>query len=278
VLDNLDEPALIRKYTSLLCQAVTGGRVNKRQLYTNNTKLSYPLIASVICTSIDLGWVRKTIADRALIIRLAPRVKDGLGTPDVNITGEALKVRNALMTEVLGRCRNILIALQAQAGYVPPHILRLHDLTGFVMRCAVHEGWSEVALDMLRSVAGAQHEEADGNNPIHDVIKQYVGRFPEASKDPLTATILGKRFKDAADELNLDARFEWGAYGMRGVLNKQFSSLQSKFGMQRAKDLRNNSYLYWFDPSPEQFEICKDFARQNDCHGYYGLPVAEEAL
>lgn len=177
VLDNLDEPALIRKYTALLCQAVTGGKINKRQLYRNHTKLSYPLVASVICTSIDLGWVRNTIADRALIIQLAPRVKDWQNTPDVNIRAEALKLRTALMTEGLGRCRNILIALEAQAEYNLPHILRLHDFTGFMPRCAVYEDWADTALDILKAVAGAQRAEADANNPMHDVIRQYIGRF-----------------------------------------------------------------------------------------------------
>jgi hypothetical protein len=174
VLDNLDEPALIRRYTSLLCQTVTGGKINKRQLYSNHTKLSYPLIASVICTSIDLGWVRNTIADRALIIELAPRIKDGQDTPDINIRTEALKVRNALMTEVLGRCRNILIALEAQAEYNPPHILRLHDFTGFVMRCAVHHpvgGNPEVcatAASCPSESCGADQREASEGN-VQDV-------------------------------------------------------------------------------------------------------------
>ncbi len=278
VLDNLDEPALIRKYTSLLCQAVTGGKINKRQLYSNHTRLSYPLIASVICTSIDLGWVRTTIADRALIIELAPRVKDGENTPDINIRAEALKMRSALMTEVLGRCRNILIALQEQAAYNPPHLLRLHDFTGFVMRCAVHEGWSETALDMLRSVAGAQHEEADANNPMHDVIRQYIGCFPESCGDRLSATNLGKRLKRAAGDLDLDARFEWGPYGMRGVLKKQFSALQKKFGLQRDKDSGNNSQVFWFEPTADQVETCKDFARQSEPCTYFRTSIPVEAL
>lgn len=277
VLDNLDEPALIRKYTSLLCQTVTGGKINKRQLYSNHTKLSYPLIASVICTSIDLGWVRTTIADRALIIELAPRVKDGENTPDINIKAEALKMRSALMTEVLGRCRNILIALQAQAEYNPPHLLRLHDFTGFVMRCAVHEGWADTALDMLRAVAGAQHEEADANNPMHDVIRQYVGSFPKSCGDRLSATNLGKRLKQAADDLNLDAKFEWGPYGMRGVLKKQFSSLQKMFGLQRDKDCGNNSQVFWFEPTAEQVEICKGFARQSQPCSFFGASIPVEA-
>lgn len=42
VLDNLDEPAAIRKYTQILCQAVTGGKINKRQLYTTNSSCRIP--------------------------------------------------------------------------------------------------------------------------------------------------------------------------------------------------------------------------------------------
>jgi hypothetical protein len=278
VLDNLDEPALIRRYTSLLCQTVTGGKINKRQLYSNHVKLSYPLIASVICTSIDLGWVRNTIADRALIIQLAPRVKDGQNTPDVNIMGEALKMRNVLMTEVLGRCRNILIALETQAAYNPPHILRLHDFTGFMLRCAVHEDWADTGLDILRAVARAQHEEADANNPMHDVIRQYIGRNPEACRDHLSATAIGMRFKRAAEELMLDAKFEWGPYGMRGVLNKQFSSLRTQFGLRREDNPRCNSQVFWFEPTPDQLETCYEFARQSYPHSYVGSAIDLEAL
>ena len=264
VLDNLDEPKLIRRCTSLLCQAVTGGKINKRKLYTTNTKLSYPLVASLVCTSIDLGWVRSTIADRALIIELAPRPKDGQSTPEINFKSEAVKLRSALMTEVLGRCRNILIALSDQAGYNPEHILRLHDFAGFMLRCAVQEGWADEAREILNAVATAQHQEADVNNPLHDVIRQYVGRFPLDAREHLTATNLGTRLKQAADALHLNANFEWGPFGMRGLLHKQFSSLRSKFGLCREKDAHLNAHVYWFEPTAAQLDECKRFARQAD--------------
>lgn len=269
VLDNLDEPALIRKHTSLLCQTVTGGKVNRRQLFTDHTKLSYPLVASIICTSIDLGWVRDTIADRSLIIRLAPRIKDEQSNPDVHFKQEALAIRDELMTEVLGRCRNILLALEAQASYQPPHVIRLHDFSGFLMRCAVHEGWADTGLAILRSIAGAQHEEADANNPIHDVIRQFIGSDPKLCGDRISATALGKRFSVAAEDLRLDLKFEWGRYGMRGLLNKQFSSLENKFGLHRQKDPHSNAQQYWFEPTPEVILQCVDFSKQANaylCH------------
>lgn len=269
VLDNLDEPALIRKHTALLCQAVTGGKVNRRQLYTDHTKLSYPLIASLICTSIDLGWVRDTIADRSLIIRLAPRIKDEQNNPDIQFRHEALANRDALMTEVLGRCRNILLALEAQASYNPPHVIRLHDFSGFLMRCAVHEGWADTGLAILRGLAGIQHEEADANNPIHDVIRQYIGNYHEKCGDRLSTTALGKRFQVASDELGLDLKFEWGAYGTRGVITKQFSALERRFGLRREPDPHTNAKRYWFEPSPEVLAQCQDFAKQIEPFKYY---------
>src|ERR1035437_2881551 len=139
VLDNLDEPKAIRPYVPLLCQVATGGSINRRMLYSNHTHLSYPFIASLICTSIDTSWVRDTVADRSLIIPLLPRIKDGTAQPAIEFKHEALTLRPALITEVLGRCRNIMIALAARADYKVPHILRLHDFSGFLMRCAVHK-------------------------------------------------------------------------------------------------------------------------------------------
>jgi hypothetical protein len=41
-LDDLDEPRLVRKYLLLLCQAVTGGQIVKRRLYSDHTRVAHP--------------------------------------------------------------------------------------------------------------------------------------------------------------------------------------------------------------------------------------------
>ena len=231
----------------------------------------------MFCTSIDLGWVRDTIADRSLIIKLDPRIKDGTSSPTKNFKDEAMLLRDALMTEVLGRCRNILIAQQEQAAYEAPEYLRLHDLSGFLMRCAVHEGWAPWGIDLLRGLAGVQIEEADTNNPLHDVIRYYLGSQTEIVKQPLHTSALAKRFQDAAERARIDAGFEWGRFGMSGTIAKQFSTLESKFGLRRQKDKNTKTFRYWFTPSPEVLAQCIDYAKQVNPYTYHS-PMDMESL
>jgi len=211
------------------------------------------------------------VADRSLIIEIAPRPKHGKATSSQNIKGEAMKVRPALMQEVVGRCRNILIALEEQVAYECPLVLRMHDFSSFLMKCAVHEGWAPDALAILQNVFGAQRTEAANNNPLLDNIRFYLGNRVEVSlSEPLSPTTLGKRFQEAADKARIDAGFEWGRFGMNGTLSKQFSTLEETFGMQREMDKHSKSWKYWFDPTAATMRDCVACAEEIDAYSNMG--------
>jgi len=244
VLDNLDYPPTMKKYTDLLCQCVTGGGVEKRQLYSDNTILSFPYIASLILTSIDLSGLKDTLADRSLIITLLPRPKTG--NDDGNLRKWALTRRNDVMTEMLGRVKNILAALAAQATYKTEHTLRIHDFAQFLMRSAVHEGWAPKALDALRIVFGVQREEADANNTTLDLVRYFIGSSATCSV-PLPAAALGLRLTEAAKILGHEHNTEvrYGCYQIPGLIKKQLSLLKAMFGMRRERDAHTGNYEYW---------------------------------
>jgi hypothetical protein len=146
VLDNCDSSRQMKKHASILCRVCTGGQITRRMLYSNNSHISFPLIANVVITAISGGFIRDTLASRTLIVPLKPRDRQA-ASGGHNFSKDAKSKRTALMTEMLGRARNILAALEAQADYQPLEDTRLQDLTGFIMRCAIHEGWSDLGAD-----------------------------------------------------------------------------------------------------------------------------------
>ena len=141
VLDNCDHMGQVKKQTSLLCRVCTGGQITRRMLYSNNSAVSFPLISNVVITAISGGFLRDTLASRTLIIPLKPRNRQAQSGGH-NFQRTATASRNAVMTEMSGRAKNILAALEVQAGYRHLEDTRLQDFTGFIMRCAIHEGWA----------------------------------------------------------------------------------------------------------------------------------------
>lgn len=250
VLDNLDKPALVRKYESLICQTCSGGAIAKRVLHTTLDPMQFPLTASLICTSIDLSWMVSTIARRSLMVSLSPRFLDGREEDDSSISAKVLTVRDALMSEIMGRCRNILIAMRAQAEYKPSRILQLHDFAGFILRAAVHEGWHDGAVTLIRKIDSAQKGEAAANNPILIAIELYIGKDIEHTQR-IPASILAKRLNVAAEVGGIDLKPIAGAYGMRGIINQQFSSLAKAYGLHKEIDPHTKTNVYWFEPSVE---------------------------
>lgn len=68
VVDNVSE--IGTGVSDLLCQVVTGGRVTKRRLYTDNDEYSATFRAGVILTGIDIRGFRPDLTERLLTVEL----------------------------------------------------------------------------------------------------------------------------------------------------------------------------------------------------------------
>ncbi|MDP9050275.1 MAG: hypothetical protein M3O31_06050, partial [Acidobacteriota bacterium] len=263
VLDNCDDIHQMKKKTSLLCRTSTGGGVSRRILYSTNTHIQYPLISNLVLTAISAGFMRDTLAGRTLIIPLKPRNRQQ-DPGGHNFKTQAQAARDAVLTELFGRAKNILAALEAQAKYLPRHDSRLQDLTGFIMRCAIHEDWIHVGTEILKAMTDSQDEEANLNNPLHRAIELYIGSVhPQGMSfdQPIKMTALAQRLHRAAQAGGINLEFEATAVIMRSKINSQLSTLEKKFGL-RKKLNRENSNDYWFEPTQDVVAACRELTAQ----------------
>jgi energy-coupling factor transporter ATP-binding protein EcfA2 len=97
--DNVDG-AVPPWFVDALANAITGGRVQKRELYTNDTLRDREILAAIIVTSRTAPFARTDVTERALPLFTA-EFEDGMRRPDSVLDREVAEERSGMLAYLL---------------------------------------------------------------------------------------------------------------------------------------------------------------------------------
>jgi hypothetical protein len=150
----------------------TGGSLKRRQLYTTNKLVEYPVVAFLGITSRTPHYRREDVADRLLVFNLERF--------DTFEAEEALhrsfeERRNTIMTEIVRLLRHVMAAL-SKPEVKRPSGFRMADFAQFALRIAHGSGQEsgEQMASMLDRLASEQRDFAIQHEPLFEVIGRWL--------------------------------------------------------------------------------------------------------
>ncbi len=136
-----------------LAVVATGGSIKRRELYTTNRLVEYPVRAFVGITSRTPYFRREDVADRLLIFYV---LRFETFTPESKLLAELEEHRDRVMTEVVGHLQEIVRVLRDRAGKTYPTRFRMADFADFALRLAHAQGWGDHMASIVDCLAGEQ--------------------------------------------------------------------------------------------------------------------------
>ena len=112
VFDNADTQ--IRWLPDHLARLATGANIEKRELYTTNTLISYRTDCMLAITSRDPRWKRDDVARRLLPIRM--ETIQGSKRPEKLLQGEIVKNRGAIWGALLNILNQVVTSIRTNPG------------------------------------------------------------------------------------------------------------------------------------------------------------------
>src|SRR4030095_13050692 len=165
VLDNADRK--IKGLEDKLALSATGGSIKRRDLYTTNRLVKFPIIAALGITSRTPHFRREDVADRILPIHVE-RFDTFLSAGHVK--EQIDQHRDSLMTLIMHKLQCIVALLHAQRREHIPSRFRLADFAEFSLKVGPAFGFArhevEEGLDQL---AWVQVQFTIENEPLLEV-------------------------------------------------------------------------------------------------------------
>lgn len=154
--------------SDLLCQAVTGGSIEKRELYTDEDIITINFKGAIALNGINLAASRSDLLDRSIIFELQRIEGNQLETED-----EFWEKFNDTLPSILGGLFDILCAaMHLYPTITPSKLFRMADYTRW--GCAIAEAMgygSEAFISAYENNRKIGTEKAIGSNPIAETIR-----------------------------------------------------------------------------------------------------------
>ncbi len=215
-----------------LAVAATGGHLQKRELYTTNRRVEFPITAFIAITSRTPYFRREDVADRTLILQV-PRLERFL--PEASLLAELDACRDEAMTEVLGHLQEIVRALRDQAGVARDTTLRMADFADFCLKVAHAGGWGERMERILAGMAREQTEFALEGEQLVELLDAWLAE--EDGKNvgrPVTTAELHREFEALAPRLGIELRPK-NAQSIAQTIRFKGSALREHFEILESK-------------------------------------------
>lgn len=174
----LDESNLTKEHEELLNTITTGGIDERRELYTTDHMRRKPFQARIAMTGNLSETRQESTSSRTLAVDV---VKPEAAEPymaDTDVKEELRRHRNEIWTEIVVRCKNILVGL---AYTKLPGVGRIthvsHRMSGYFIwyiNAAKAESWEEYALKEMEAVAARQQRQVvEANDDFLSVIDAW---------------------------------------------------------------------------------------------------------
>jgi hypothetical protein len=233
LLDNCDD--LQDRLDDLLAVAATGGVVKKRQLFTTNTLLSYPLNCFIMTSSQQPKFKRQDLADRTVPCRVE-RLPDFIG--DSKLDELLVQRRDEIWSEVIDALRVIVRLLKQTPAGTQPSRLRLADFFDFGFRICKGLNLDKYWLSLITRLVRDQSEFSTTGSPVCEALKLWFAQKQNPTR-PITTSDLYHELSALAQEKGIFWKYSAHTFGM--ILSnmvqalQQFYEVQTWFGHARAK-------------------------------------------
>ena len=213
-LDNVD--VKINWLNDRLAVAATGGTISKKELYTTNREIRYPITAWIALTSRTPSFRREDVADRLLILEtLSIRGLDGVKfRSSMDFFHDVESSRTELWAELISLCRSILGVIDSvDIRSIVVEGARMQDFARFtwiVGKALGCESMVQGIWDKLKTVQTDFALQADPFLPVHRIwLKNNPGREISANK-----------LDDELCQIALQMGREWPYRGGRSIGQK----------------------------------------------------------
>ncbi len=168
-IDNADDP--VSWLNDRLATAATGGTLKRRELYTTNRLVEFPIKCFVAITSRTPEFRRDDVADRLLLMRVE-RIQNFLS--DKSLSDAVLKVRNKMWSQVIQTLQKIVVALETSPNAQESGSFRMADFFDFSIKVARARGIEKKVRRIFKKLGQEQSSFTLENEPIYDLLRVWV--------------------------------------------------------------------------------------------------------
>jgi hypothetical protein len=257
VIDNVHNLKRSNAHQSLLMIAATGGAVTKRELYSTNKQVTFPVQAVLYLSAIHSPFRGDEVANRLLIYRT---LKLESYRDSAAIKDEFMANREAILAEVVVRIQKVLTALRATKRLPVSTYFRMADFAAYLLKVAHHEKWGREAQALLLAVSQSQSDYGVEDEVVIEQFSLWINSCPEARTRSWSSSELDKALRDP--RLN-GGKLPWNegdAKAMSTYVRNHQETFAKIFGMQVEKDRHLKMKRYRFSPAPEKLQALQEEA------------------
>ena len=245
----LDDPSgLTAKSLSLIKRAVTGGKMQRRNLYTTAQQIEMPYIADIAMTTVSQPFHNEEETNRQLCITLAQR--EGGNRSERELLREVTARRSMFLWEMVGTITDVLEALEENKDYSGTVPMRLAGFAILFIKIMRHEAQDPDEGEALaRSILDRWKTEQESSIFANDDLAEALQKWMASPK-----FIPGRQYTagDLLEQLSSHwkGRPYWSDSSLRLGLKLKVSegSFERVFGLVITTDPHAKTNLYAFNP------------------------------
>jgi len=241
----LDDPSgLTAKSLSLIKRAVTGGKMQRRNLYTTAQQIEMPYIADIAMTTVSQPFHNEEETNRQLCITLAQR--EGGNRSERELLREVTARRSEFLWEIVGTISDVLEALDENKDYNGTVHMRLAGFAILFIKIMRHEAripneGEALARSILDRWKMEQESSIFANDDLAEAIQKWMETEGFRAGQPYTAGDLLQKLA-----LHWRGRPYWSDSSLRLGLKLKVSegSFERVFGLVITTDSHAKTNLY----------------------------------
>lgn len=245
---------------NVLCQAVTGGSLSKRKLYSDNTEISINLRRLVTLNGISMHIRQSDLMDRAIMVRLN-RIDSSS-----RVTEESLKkdFQNAL-PDILGAIFQIISKTLIRLNKISIKKLpRMADFAkyGYCIAESIQKGLGNEFLKQYEENQQFATESIVGDNPVLECVR-YIQENDGYWKGNMTQLL--HKMNEVLPELYIGRRLPYGFPTSASVLSRKLNTYKYDLDMLGLNvEIGRDTNRYVIIGKPENQKIAVDTDETDD--------------
>ena len=196
VIDNAD--SAIKWFNNRLATSATGGTLKKRELYTTNKLIEFPIRSYIAITARTPKFRRDDVAERLLILKL-DRISEFISE---NILREEIsKNRDSILSEVVYHLQEIVGALKDNSERSNVGSFRMADFADFMLKIARYANLENFVKRILGKLTKEQSHFTLEDDATVELLLEWV-KMNE--KREVTSSELHHELSEMATEKQID--------------------------------------------------------------------------
>jgi hypothetical protein len=219
-----------------LAISATGGNVTKRELYTTNRLVDFPIRCFLAITARTPAFRRDDVADRLLIMRVG-RIRNFKS--EKRMLTEVLKDRDIIMSEVVRHLQEVVCALRDYKDNKENVAFRMADFAEFALALAFYAKVYDQVKIIFEKLALEQTYFTLEDDPIFDLLFKWV---PENEGREVTTVELCNELSALALKQNIEFPYEGKIQSFGQRLNNMYDNLSEFFKITKRRGQARKAY------------------------------------